>query len=316
MNKIELEFLEFAKNLEGKIAVGFSGGSDSMAVLHLSKKFIKDFEVVYFSHGDNPLVDDDVIAIDFCKAECKRLGLELKVVELNLEKGKVGWEAAGHKARKFFAMKNYDNFLLGHHLDDVCENYFIQFFRGSGSAKILKSEKIMKRPLLKFSKEEIKCYLRKKQIAWIEDNTNNNTDITRNFWRKKVLPIIEEHYPQYKHRMATAIAVEESNLSLLKELALLDGLEDFVKTDEIKISSELNKNRIKNLLYFYCKDKSINIQRATIEEYVKQILRPQKKIEALFLDKKSLIVKNNNSIEIKIDLLNNDLNVTKKMKIK
>ena len=45
MNKIELEFLEFAKNLEGKIAVGFSGGSDSMAVLHLSKKAIPEFEL-------------------------------------------------------------------------------------------------------------------------------------------------------------------------------------------------------------------------------------------------------------------------------
>lgn len=296
MNKMELEFLEFSKNLTGQVAVGFSGGSDSTAILYLAKKFINNFDVIYFSHGDNPLVDDDKVAIDFCKNQCQMLGLTLKVIELDLEKTKAGWEASGHKARKQYAMEHYDAFLLGHHLDDVCENYFIQFFRGSGSAKVLKSEKTMKRPLLKYSKEEIKHYLRKKKIQWLEDKTNENTDITRNYWRKKVLPIIEEHYPQYRNRMASAIALEQQNQSLLKELAVIDGLYNFVNEDKIKVPKQLSSNRMKNLIYFYCKEKYISAQRPTIEEFVKQITRPQKMIETAFLDKKVIIEKADESI--------------------
>lgn len=298
MNKIELDFMEFAKNIEKPVAVGFSGGSDSTAILHLAKKFISEFDVIYFAHGDNPLVDNDSVAIDFCRKECQLLGLELKVIDLSLQKNKVGWEAAGHAARKEYAMDNYKSFILGHHLDDVCENYFIQFFRGSGSAKVLKSEAIMKRPLLKYSKEEIQHYLRKKKISWLEDNTNNNTDITRNYWRKKILPLIEEHYPQYRNRMATAIAVEEQNHSLLKELALEDGLEEFVENDMVNLPIKLSANRMKNLIYFYCKEKYISAQRPTIEEFVKQISRPQKNIETVFLNQKALIEKKTDSISI------------------
>lgn len=298
MNKIELDFMEFVKTIEQPVAVGFSGGSDSTAVLYLAKKFIDKFDVIYFAHGDNPLVDDDRAAIEFCKAQCETLGLELQVIDLSLQKNKVGWEAAGHAARKNYAMDNYKSFLLGHHLDDVCENYFIQFFRGSGSAKVLKSEETMKRPLLKYSKEEIQHYLRKKKISWLEDKTNDNTDITRNYWRKKILPLIEEHYPQYRNRMATAIAVEEQNHSLLKELALEDGLEEFVSKDIITLPSKLSANRMKNLIYFYCKEKLISAQRPTIEEFVKQISRPQKSIETVFLDKKAYIEKKSDSISI------------------
>ena len=300
MNKIELEFHQFSKTLDGSTAVGLSGGSDSVALVYLAQNFIKDFDVVFFSHGDNPLVGDDTEAVELCKKICKDLGKTLHIVELDLEKSRAGWEASGHKARKNYAMTHYDNFLLGHHLDDVCENYFIQLMRGAGSARVLKSEATMKRPLLKFSKEEIKTYLTERNITWVEDTTNDNTDITRNYWRQVVLPQIEQHYPQYRSRMATAVAVEQQNMTLLKDLAVLDGLDNFVANNKINV--KLSDTRLSSLLYFYFKEKKISVQRPKLEEFIKQIARPQKVITSDLLGPHITVTKTSSGIDLSLTL--------------
>lgn len=306
--QIEQKFFEEIKSLSlsptQKIGLGFSGGADSTLLLALCAKFLpkNSFEVIYFAHGDNPLVDNDSVAIDFCRKQVALYNLPLTVIDLALEKTKSGWEATGHTARKEYIFANYDAYFLGHHLDDRCENFFIQFFRGAGSAKILKSEAVLKRPLLSFTKEEIKNYLIHKKIEWLEDKTNENTDITRNFWRQNVLPLIEQHYPGYRERVNTALKVEEQNLQLIKDLALVDGLEQFTHTHQLVLNLELPERRLKNLLYFYCKHQGIHIQQATLDEVVKQIMRPNKELEIAFFSTTLGVKKDNKnkSLSLKV----------------
>lgn len=307
--KLEIDFKTFIKDLEKPVAIGFSGGSDSCALLELASKFLDDFDVIYFAHGDNPLVDDDSFAIQWCKDRVKEKGKDLIVVDLNLENNGLGWEATGHNARKKYAFDNYKSFLLGHHMDDVCENYFIQMMRGSGSAMVLKSEKIMKRPLLGYTKNDLKNYLHIHNVSWIEDKTNENTDLTRNFWRRKVLPLIEQYYPDYRKKVKKAVETTNSNNILLKELAQIDGLDNFVETNNIVLNKKLfeNDNRLYNLMYFYLKEKGISVQSQQLKDTLKKAKQPNTLLQFNLKNFSLKVAKQNNDIKITVsqDLTNN-----------
>ncbi len=295
---IEQHFFNFVKTLElsnKKIAVGFSGGLDSCALLDLCVRFLpkNSFEAVYFAHGTNPLMTPGERAGEFCHERCQRYGVKFIEIELELNKGKTGWEAAGHKARKDYAFNNYDLFFLGHHLDDQVENYFIQTMRGAGSARHLKSEEQMLRPLLGIEKKDLKTYLEIKELNWVEDETNKNNDLTRNFWRNRMLPSLEEHYPDYRASVMQASQADENLLVLAKDLAQVDGLDSFIASDKLEYPNFMDTRRISNLIYFYCKSKSISASKPTIDEFVKQIQRPQKKITMELLGLNADVEKNN-----------------------
>ena len=86
---------------------------------------------------------------------------------------------------------DYNFIFVAHHADDVLETFMINVMRGTGLKGLLgipeRRGKIL-RPLLPFSREEIKQYAFENKILYREDESNAKTDYLRNALRHEVIP--------------------------------------------------------------------------------------------------------------------------------
>ncbi|MFN4286036.1 MAG: tRNA lysidine(34) synthetase TilS [Lacibacter sp.] len=89
--------------------------------------------------------------------------------------------------------------LTAHHADDNAETLLHHFFRGTGLrglTGIPPAQGPVKRPLLTFSRAQLEQYARRQQLRWVEDASNAETYYTRNFLRHRVIPLLQQAYPQ------------------------------------------------------------------------------------------------------------------------
>jgi len=272
--KIHL-FLQKLNIKEKNVLVGFSAGADSTALLYvLNQK--KDFfgfnlSAVFFKHGNSPIGLGEDKSLSLAQETCMRMGINLFQVEVKMEKTPgESWEEIGrNERRKFYQQKEFDFVFLGHHEDDQNENTMIQLFRGAGMGITGMNEiegKIC-RPFLGIEKVDIYEFLEKNKIKWQEDPTNNNIDFTRNFWRKKGLPAIEEHYKEYRKTLALFRKKQKVQNLLLLELANIDGLKELIGNTPIQIE-KLSKERIINLIQFLGKLENSNLELKQIEAFL------------------------------------------------
>jgi tRNA(Ile)-lysidine synthase len=88
--------------------------------------------------------------------------------------------------------------LTAHHADDNIETVLMNLFRGtgiSGLRGILPRQDNIIRPLLFATRASIESYAREQHIDFVEDSSNSEEKYTRNFFRLKVIPLIEKAIP-------------------------------------------------------------------------------------------------------------------------
>jgi tRNA(Ile)-lysidine synthase len=92
--------------------------------------------------------------------------------------------------------------LTAHHEDDQLETVLLQLFRGSGIAGLAAMPEITRfaagwlaRPLLACSRREIQAWLQRAGLNWIEDDTNGDETLDRNYLRRQLVPLIRERWP-------------------------------------------------------------------------------------------------------------------------
>ncbi|MBX9783977.1 MAG: tRNA lysidine(34) synthetase TilS [Chitinophagaceae bacterium] len=110
--------------------------------------------------------------------------------------------------------------LTAHHADDNNETLLMNFFRGTGLhglTGIPVSNGNIKRPLLRFTKEELIAYANENKLHWREDASNQSSKYTRNFFRNEIIPQIENVYPQVKQNL-------QDNIERFKEIEALYNL--------------------------------------------------------------------------------------------
>jgi len=118
-------------------------------------------------------------------------------------RGYLGSSASEEKARKArydFLRKtknkyNADKIITAHHQDDLIETTFINLVRGTGTRGLvsMQANAEILRPLLSLSKEDLIEYAVQNKLAWHEDITNNDEKYLRNYIRKKIIPLLDEH---------------------------------------------------------------------------------------------------------------------------
>lgn len=95
--------------------------------------------------------------------------------------------------------------LTAHHTDDNIETMLMNFFKGTGIAGlrgILPRQGNIVRPLLFATKEELKTFAEQNKLIWVEDSSNEQDKYSRNYVRHKLIPIINELYPQAASNLA------------------------------------------------------------------------------------------------------------------
>jgi tRNA(Ile)-lysidine synthase len=191
-----------------RLAVALSGGVDSVVLLH-KLHARPGVSAIHVHHGLSPNADRWAA---FCRRLCKRLGVPLRVRKVKVVERGDGLEAAARKARyAVFNEIDADVIALAHNLDDQAETVLMNLLRGAGArgarGMLPKSSyqgKTLLRPLLDTPREEIVAYARAHRLEWIEDESNADEALTRNFLRRRVGPLLEQKYPRWRESLARA----------------------------------------------------------------------------------------------------------------
>jgi tRNA(Ile)-lysidine synthase len=225
---------EVAKlELQGKrVAVGLSGGMDSVVLLHALRAH-PGLAAIHVHHGLSPNADAWAA---FCRRLCKRLGVPLAVRKAMVQRRGQGLEAAAREAR-YAAFKSVkcDAVVLAHHLDDQAETVLMNLLRGAGRrgasgmpARSRLDGKALLRPLLGLPRAALAAYARRHGLEWIEDESNADEALSRNFLRRKVAPLLDARFPGWKGALARAarhFAEEEATAQdLLRQYLQAKGL--------------------------------------------------------------------------------------------
>ena len=191
------------KKLPKKIAVAVSGGLDSMALLVLLDELFGEKVMIYALTVDHAVRGNSAADAKFVENFCLQKNISSHILkstfktppEVDIENSlrQMRYELLG----EFCAKNNIKYLFLGHHQDDQAENFLIRLFRGSGIDGLAAINEISEfrkiklvRPLLEFTKNDLKKYLQEKKISWVEDESNEDEKFLRNKIRKflKSLP--------------------------------------------------------------------------------------------------------------------------------
>ncbi|MFZ2972581.1 MAG: tRNA lysidine(34) synthetase TilS [Ferribacterium limneticum] len=249
-------FLATRLQPDARLWVGLSGGCDSVVLLHvLSRLGFDNLSAMHVHHGLSPNAD---AWAEFCAGYCERLGIPLTVrhVTVDASSGQ-GLEAAARDARyAVFAECSGDSLLLAQHRGDQAETVLFNLLRGTGvtGAAGMPVERRfgglrLLRPLLDITRAEIESYASANSLAWITDESNTDTSLTRNFLRHEALTTISQRFPGAEASLAQAANHFAEAASLLDELALLDwqGVGDG-EVARMPALRQLSLPRLKNLL--------------------------------------------------------------------
>jgi tRNA(Ile)-lysidine synthetase-like protein len=174
----------------GKYVVAVSGGVDSMVLLDILRQRPKlELVVAHFDHGIRP---DSAADRKLVQRIAKAYGLPFVHAKGNL--GPKAGEALAREARYKFLRKVQAEqgaraIITAHHQDDMLETAIMNLLRGTGRRGLssLRSRKDLVRPLLDWTKKNVREYAEEHDLAWAEDITNQNERYLRNYIRHSIL---------------------------------------------------------------------------------------------------------------------------------
>ena len=155
-------------NINKKFIVAVSGGPDSLALSFLAKIYsIKKCTDVKYFIVDHKLRNNSTLEAKHVKKKLKDFAIKLNILTWKGLKPKKNiqsiardkrYELLSNETKKF----KIKNILLGHHLDDLFENFFIRILRGSGLNGLVSLDKETQRdainlirPLINFNKKDL-----------------------------------------------------------------------------------------------------------------------------------------------------------------
>nr|WP_246394995.1 tRNA lysidine(34) synthetase TilS [Microbulbifer rhizosphaerae] len=244
----------------GRLWLGYSGGLDSTVLLHLIAALGTEVRVLHIHHGISPNADD---WRRHCEAEAGRLGMPFRCESVSVNTAGGGLEQAARAARyQVFEelLQPGDQLLLAQHGDDQVETFFLRLLRGAGAlglAAMAGSRSLggatVLRPLLGVGRPQLEAYAREQRLQWIEDESNEDQSLDRNYLRAAVLPLLRERWP-LRERVGRAVDNLREAAELLQDLGNADlnscdrRRERFGESVALGALRELPERRRKNLL--------------------------------------------------------------------
>lgn len=216
----------------GKYVVAVSGGVDSVVLLDLlSKKPRIELVVAHFDHGIRPDSSHDRQLVETLS---QKYGLPTEIGEGKLGKG--ASEAQAREARYEFLRQIRDKHqaigvVTAHHLDDAVETLAFNTLRGTKRKGVsaLQSQAVIIRPLLPYSKTDLRNYAHKHGLRWREDSTNTDEKYTRNWIRHRLLPKLSRRQKRelteaYHRSAARNRLIDEAIGTAMREVSNHKGL--------------------------------------------------------------------------------------------
>ncbi len=192
-----------------EIVVGFSGGADSVCLLHLLNSLKNDYcysvKAVHINHGirGEEADSDEEFAEDFCSEyNVPFVNFNFNCID-EAKKSKETVEECGRRLR-------YESFnkvcginsriATAHNANDNAETIIFNIARGTSVKGLcgipFRRDNII-RPLLTCTRKEIEGYCSENNLQFVTDSTNLSVEYTRNKIRHLILPVLEEINPSY-----------------------------------------------------------------------------------------------------------------------
>ncbi len=241
--------------------VAYSGGLDSSVLLHAAHKQAqacgREVRAVHVNHGLQPA------AADFerhCVTACAAWDIPLTIERGPATAISQGNVEAQARQRRYEALRAYTQartaVLMAHHQDDQAETLLLQLFRGSGTSGTAGmpvrrewGEGQLVRPFLNVSRRDIEQYAQKHEVPYIEDPSNADTRLERNFLRREAWPLLRQRWPELSTTLARAARHQAHAARLLRERAE----EDLGPAREVPVArlTPLSEDRQINALRFW-----------------------------------------------------------------
>ena len=261
---------------KNNIIVAFSGGYDSMCLLHIMMQIAKEYDLnlvaIHLNHGWRGRESDEEENV------CKKFASQIKFYSEKLPENIPHTETAAREARyKFFenCAKKFKSeiILTAHNANDNAETIFYRLMKGTGVTGlegIQEHRDIYYRPLLGVYRKEIEKYCKINNLEPNQDSSNNDTKYMRNKIRKEILPAIKNNFPNIEKNLnSLAISAKAINKILQDNIKPLElySTEKFSKLDTDIQSAiihkffrdenlDYDKKRIKDLLKFILENKN------------------------------------------------------------
>ena len=253
-----------------------SGGADSMALLHMAATEPLDLgdgaglvrvakERLHVLHVNHLLRGADADADQhFVQETCDSLGIHCTVLRVDVAKlaqerdgnveeigRRVRYDAARELAQKLCVEQGVSRqkakILTAHTADDRAETFMMNVMRGSGMSgltSIPRHRGLIYRPLLDYTHDQLKDWLKTRTLEWHEDATNTDTHYLRAYMRHNVLPLLKARNPmlvQTVCKIADLMADEDDYLEAkaarkLRQITLRKS-ESSLVLDALKLST-------------------------------------------------------------------------------
>ncbi|MCW8407988.1 tRNA lysidine(34) synthetase TilS [Legionella sp. PATHC035] len=207
-----------------KLIVGFSGGLDSTVLLHVLASHPALFTKLVAVHVNHGISARASYWQAHCEQFCHHLGIPLTTQSVQFDRSANIEERARIARYAVFSslMTEQSCLILGHHLDDQAETVLLQLFRGAGVdglAAICDWGKLglggVARPFLNHSRAQLEHYAVLQQLRWIEDESNQDINYSRNYLRHQIMPLLKKKWPGVVGNIArTAIHCQQAKRNL------------------------------------------------------------------------------------------------------
>ncbi len=278
--------------------VAVSGGPDSLALCFLSKIYSikKDLKVKYL-HVDHKLRNNSTKEAKFVKLLLKKFSTNVEILTWVGKKPKSNIQSVARDKRYALMINKakklkINNILLGHHKDDLVENFFIRILRGSGLNGMvsfdqktnLKNINLI-RPLLKFTKTNLEYITKKVFKNYVEDSSNKNDK----FKRVKIRNFI-------KNLELEGLDKDKFNLTIKNLRFANESIKHFVEKNlkDNSTNSNVNKFVILNKNFFLQPEEVVF---RSLTEVLKSVGKKYYSTRGKKIDKLIYQIKNDNSFK-------------------
>lgn len=210
------------------LCVAFSGGPDSTAVLHaLAQLPIARERGLRALHVDHGLHRDSPAWAEHCRHVCASLGVPCSVFRVQVETHRgEGLEAAARRARYAAFEQNLGDgewLLLAHHRDDQAETVLLKLLRGAGPEGLggMRERRALGRgqlwrPVLMLSRAQLRAHVEAHALACVDDPSNADARLSRNYLRHEILPRLAAHWPQATDSILHSAALSQAAADTLR----------------------------------------------------------------------------------------------------
>ena len=255
-NKIEKDIV---KNLDTSknYVVALSGGVDSAVLATVVAKQTPNLRSIFVRHNQKHSKELEEVANKIAN----NLKINHKALDSNLEENSS--ETKMRDARYeilYHELEDNEILLTGHTLSDKVETFFINLLRGTrvrGLKSIPNMTPRLKRPLLGISKDNLINYAKENNIEYLDDVTNFDNEIIRNWIRNELIPKVDEKFPGDIEEKISSLITEIESIFETTEIEF-----KYIKTAkgyiEIPVTLIKEKN-IKSNMYLSLLSKTLGI---------------------------------------------------------